>query len=275
MKNINLLTFYLLFSFIGVNAQTNVFLDKDFFTTENIKVAIALGYDTSPLSKSGESTFLTSLGNIDDKNISYRNSSSYSVGFDIFSQQSTLGFLINPTLNFQNFTLNESRAPLKDSIAVSNFEIPVYLKLRLGNPLNRSQFWLALGAGYSIPFNTQQNYIDKSNDRVVANREENDMFKSIPFLSGIIGYEINLSFSDSNTEIYERDGIRMLLFVKSNYDLANRFNTNFNSGTNTSFGTIQEPDLRFFRVSVGVKLLVRISKAMDIANKASREMIKQ
>lgn len=246
-------------------------LSKEFFTTENTKLAISLGGDLTPVGDSGQTVLITPNGNIDKNQLSFATpNASFSLGFDIYSQQSKLGFLIDPTYNLQNYSIQETNAPLRDSISISNLELPIYLKLRLGNPLSKSQFYWAVGGGYSIPLNVEQNYFDVTTNSLVATIEEKQMFKPLPYLSTIIGYELNLAFGESDKEIYERDGIKMLFFAKANYDLGNRINENYNFGINTSLGSISEPNLRFLRISFGIKFLLRVSKVVDLAKDISQ-----
>lgn len=265
MKHIKLLILVLICSTSYGQIEANK-LSKEFFTTENMKLAISLGADLTPISDSGKTGLIKTNGTIDKNQISFGEpNSSFSLGFDIYSPQSKLGFFIDPTYNLQNYSIQERSAPLRDSISISNLEIPVYLKLRLGNPLNKSQFWWAVGAGYSIPLTVEQNYLNVATNNIVATIEEKEMFKPLPYASTIIGYEYNLAFGKSNKEVYERDGIKILVYAKANYDLGNRINEDFNFGSNTSLGNISEPDLQFLRISIGVKLLLRVSSFVDLA----------
>ena len=248
-------------------------LSKEFFTTENTKLAISLGGDLTPIGDNGKTGLINPNGNFDRNQLSFASPNvSFSLGFDIYSQQSKLGFFIDPTYNIQNYSIKELNAPLRDSISVTNFEIPIYLKLRLGNPLSKSQFWWAVGAGYTIPLKAKQNYFDPTTNNLVAAIEEKDMFRPLPYLSSIIGYELNLAFGESDKEVYERDGVKMLFYAKANYDLGNRINQDYNFGTNTSLGNISEPNLKFLRISFGIKFLLRISKVLDVAKDLSSEL---
>lgn len=251
-------------------------LSKEFFTTENMKLAIAIGAEVTPVGDTGSTALISTNGNIDKGQLSFgAPNASYSLGFDIYSPQSKLGFLIDPTLNLQNYSIQETNAPLRDSISISNLELPFYLKLRLGNPLSKSQFWWALGGGYSIPLRVEQNFFEiSSSNSLVATIEEKDMFRPLPYASTIIGYELNLAFGESDKEVYERDGVKLLFYAKANYDLGNRINPEFNFGTDTSLGNISDPDLQLLRISFGVKVLLRISKVLDIANEVSKEVVR-
>ena len=270
MKYVKLLILLLICSTSYGQIEANK-LSKEFFTTENLKLAISIGGDLTPVGDSGETVLIKSNGNIEKSQLSFSSpNASYSLGFDIYSPQSKLGFFIDPTYNLQNYSIQETNAPLRDSISISNLELPIYLKLRLGNPLSKSQFWWAVGGGYSIPLNVEQNYFDVDTNNIVATIEEKEMFKSLPYISTIIGYELNLAFGESDKEIYERDGIKMLFYAKANYDLGNRVNEDFNFGTNTSLGNISEPDLQFLRFSFGIKFLLRISKVVDLANEVTK-----
>lgn len=87
------------------------------------------------------------------------------------------------------------------------------------------------------------------------------MFQANPFLSGILGYEFSL---DSKSENFlNRDFFRILLYTKVNYDLSNRLdNANFNS--NSTINSYSDPTLKFLRISLGLKILLRLSKAGEI-----------
>lgn len=274
MKHIKLLILLLIYTTTYGQIEANK-LSKEFFTTENMKLAISLGGDLTPVGDDGQTGLISTNGNIDKDQLSFAApNASFSLGFDIYSPQSKLGFFIDPTYNIQNYSIQEVNAPLRDSISSSNIELPVYLKLRLGNPLSKSQFWWAVGVGYSIPLDVEQNYFDMSTNSLVATIEEKEMFNPLPFLSSIIGYELNLAFGDSDKEMYERDGVKMLFYAKANYDLGNRINKDYNFGTNTSLGNFTEPNLQFLRISFGIKFLLRISKVVDLAKEIPKNRSK-
>lgn len=258
------------------NAQMEASLKKEFFNMENVKVALALGADISWAGDTGNTGMIQPNGNITENQIGYASSpnTSVNIGLDIFSPQSKLGFLINPTYNSQRFAVQQTGAALRDSISLRNLEIPAYLKLRLGNVLSASQFWLALGGGYSIPLSAEQNYYESDTNRFVGTIDDNEAFKPLPFLSTIIGYELNLGLGESSKKIVERDALRILFYLKANYDLGNRINQDFDFGNRTSVGNISTPDLQFLRISVGVNLLLRVSKAYELAGTIAKEALK-
>jgi len=243
-------------------AQRNAKIEKGFFNLKEIKVAVSLGADISLAGDNGRTGMVKSLGNISEENIFFGQSVNYSIGLDFYSAKSKLGFLLDPTLSNQNNVYRVDNAVFNDSISTSHLEIPFYLKLRLGSITSNSSFWITAGTGYSIPLKVKQNFLNKNSDLIEVTLEDKDMFKPIPFLSSIIGYELILASGEKDgKEIYDRDDARLLLFLKVNYDLDNRLNASYNFGSNTSLGNISSPDLQFLRVSFGAKLLLRFSKA--------------
>lgn len=244
-------------------------MQKEFFTTENFKFATALGVDAA--------LYHGAHGSLSREQMDASNaeSTSLSLGLDFYSPQSTLGFFIDPTYSIQNFNIVQENAPLRDSISMSSLEIPFYLKLRMGNPLKQTQWWLAAGGGYSIPLSVEQFYYDNNSNATIiqAAREEKDMFNSIPYLSAIFGLDYTLAFGESDKEMFQRDAARLLVYVKANYDLGNRINQDFNSGFNTSLGNIPNPDLKMLRVSIGARIILRLSKVAQFTSEVGKAVL--
>jgi hypothetical protein len=248
-------------------------IEKKFFNTTNFKVAMSLGVDGSWAGDNGKTRMIIPNGNIKKDKLFFGSSINLNVGLDFYAADSKLGFFIDPTLNISNYSITQPNAALRDSISSTNLEIPLYLKLRLGNPLSKSHFWWALGAGYSIPLKTEQNFIEKSSNSIIATLKEKDMYKPVPYLSTLIGYELIVASKiKEGKELYDRDDFRFLFFLKANYDLDNRINTDFNFGSDTSLGNISDPNLQFLRISFGVKILFRFSKAGYVLNEVSKNI---
>lgn len=246
---------------------------KGFFRASKFRVAASLSFDMSFANEKGKAYFINHSGNIDKENILYGKTPnlSFGLGLDFFSPISTLGFYIEPTYNIQNYVIKNKINSLKDSVNVKGFEIPIYAKLRFGGAKSKSHTWLALGGGYS--------FINKATTKVMQNNRElgsfdsKKQFQSIPYLSAMLGWEImTASSKKGNEEIYERDDFRILIFAKANYDLANRFD---NTGvyTNTALHSYTKPELQFLRVSVGVKLLLRLSKLGKMTAEAATKSL--
>lgn len=261
----------LLFAVISMSIHAQIPMDrskldsqmdvtKGFFRTSQFRVATSLSGDMSFTNEKGKAFYINPSGNIGKDNISYSKTSnlSFGLGLDFFSPMSTLGFYIEPTYNIQKYAIKNTVNSLKDSVDVRSLEVPIYAKFRFGGVKSKSHTWLALGGGYS--------FINKATTKVMQNNitlgsfDSKKQFQSIPYLSAMLGWEIMTASSQKgNEEIYDRDDFRVLIFAKANYDLANRFD---NTGvyTNTALHSYTKPELQFLRVSVGVKLLLRLSK---------------
>lgn len=267
---------------LSINAQTPMnrkALDsqfdatKGFFRTSQFRVATGLSFDLSIGSDKGKALYINSSGNIDKDNISYASSPnmSYGLGLDFYSPFSTLGFYIEPSLNIQKYAISNNVNSLRDSINIKNIEVPIYAKLRFGNPKSSGHMWLALGGGYS--------FVSKATTTVLNNNiqlgsiDTKKQFQSIPYLSAMLGYEWLVGFSKKeDEEIYDRDDLKLVFFVKGNYDLANRID---NTGvyTNTSLQAYTKPELQFLRVSVGIKVLLRFSKLGQVVTEAAKQSL--
>lgn len=269
----NLFTMLLFFS-IYVFSQ-DVAISPEFFTTENMRLSVDVGADVS-WAKEGKTGLINSLGTINNESIGYseKPNTSFNIGFDVYSPQSVLGFYIAANLNKQEYAIhNSTNNQLLDSITNTNIEIPLYLKLRLGKVNRNGHLWMAFGGGYSIATKSTRNtYLGGSK---IYESDEKELFNSTPFFSSIIGYEFLIPFSGSKgKEMHNRDNLRILLFAKGNYDLKNRINSDFNFQNNTSLGQIINPELKFVRISFGIKILMRISKLGEMINETIQKRSK-
>ena len=239
----------------------DVAISKKFFTTENFRLGAALSYDLSWAGDNGKTALMNQNGTVDKDKFSYnsRPNETFFIGLDAYSPTSTLGFLTGFGVNFQKYSVENNAGQTTDSISTTNLEIPVYVKLRLGK-VRSNQFWLAVGGGYSI--NSKAEVIQKSNNgSIISTSEENEQFNSHPFISGMVGYEILLGSAKSET--YNRDTFRILLYAKANYDLGNRLDQE-NIQVSSAFNSYSDPTVEFLRVSLGLKILLRLGKAGEL-----------
>lgn len=246
----------------------DIAIEKKFFTTENFRLGAILGADLSWAGNNGKTALMSQKGTIEKENILYSNTpnTSYFLGFDAYSPTSTLGFMTGLSINLQEYSIKNRNLQVTDSIKTTNIEIPFYAKLRIGNVLKGGQFWLALGGGYS--FTTQASAKRVNNNFNITEFDVKDSFQSNLFISSIIGYEFSLD--SKNKDFLNRDVFRLLLFAKGNYDLGNRLDEgNLN---NITFNSYNNPSLKFLRVSIGIKILLRLTKAGEVLTEAAKNI---
>lgn len=268
---------FLIMLIIAVNCNLMIAQDiavgKKFFTTEYMRLGMSLSIDASFANSDGD-TGLIQLQNesIKKDHLGFNKypNTTFSLGFDIYSPTSTLGFYTELGINRQRYSIdNNSNTQKRDSINNTNIEIPLYAKLRIGKVRGKGQLWLAFGGGYSIT--TKSETTSFQNNLTTSNIDSKEQFNSIPFLSSIIGYELIIPFKGSSgQEIYNRDNFRVLLYAKGNYDLKNRFDPNISFNNQTELEQIDNADLRFLRISFGLKILLRLSGVVDIINDATK-----
>ncbi len=264
------LTFSLVFSFF-INAQ-DLKQSTKLFSTKELKVGFSLGADASWAGKTGKTGMVNPLGNIKNDNLYFPKTPnlSYTLGVDIYSSLSTLGFYIEGTINQQKLTILEQNGTKRDSINNTNIEIPLYLKLRIGKLESLSHFWFALGGGYSFISKSQTILTDDYNTYSLTGNSK-DLFNNHVFLSTLLGYELIVPFEGTKGEkIYNRDNFRVLLFIKANYDLGNRLNNDYYI-ENSALHTFENPELKFLRFSFGIKVFMRISGLASVASKVLKE----
>lgn len=264
-KKISLLTILIYSIAFSQTEADGIIIEKSFFKFEkgNTKVGMTFGFDYNPTSENGKSGVIIPKGSLLNEHLRHYKSGNISVGFDIYSAESILGFYLAPSLNIHDFTINHPNAPFIDSMATSNLDLPFYFKLRIGKILKRDNITLAFGGGYSIPLMLNREFIEKSTDRILnIDRDETNIFNSTPYISTILGWEIIIaSQKKSGEHIYDRDDFRLLIYTKANYDLDNRINPNFDFGFNTSLGHYTNPSLRFLKFGFGIIIQFRFSKA--------------
>ena len=136
----------------------------------------------------------------------------------------------------------------------------------MGNVLKGGQFWLALGGGFNFTTQAKATRVNNNTNSLV-NLDIKESFQSNLFLSSIIGYE--LSLDSKNKDLLNRDSFRILLFAKGNYDLGNRLDESKLSN-NSTFNSYNNPSLKFLRISFGISILLRLSKAGEILQEAAK-----
>lgn len=258
-----LLSIVLLFAYTYTYSQSEVVgISKKFFTTENFRLGAAIGADASWAGDDGSTALISQSGNIDDDNFFYASEPNTTIflGLDAYSPTSILGFLGGVALNFQEYSVRGQNDVRRDSIKTTNIEIPIYARLRLGNALSQGQFWIALGGGYSINSRAETSILNATGG-IISSSERNEQFDSHAFASGILGYEF--MFGNKEKDAYDRDAYRILIYAKANYDLGNRLDPE-NIEPTTAIATYQEPSIEFLRISVGIKFMLRLSKAGEL-----------
>lgn len=257
-------TLLILFCITYTNGQ-EMGISKKIFTTENFRLGAALGADLSWAGEDGGTSLIQQNGSINGDQFFYASSPNTTIflGLDAYSPTSILGFMAGVAYNTQNYTITGQNGAVRDSITTTNIEIPIYAKLRLGNALSRSQFWIAAGGGYSI--NTEAEVRNLNATGTITNESTtNEQFNSVLFASGILGYEFMAGGKDE--EPINRDTYRFLVYVKANYDLGNRINSEGIEPA-TALATYTDPSIEFLRISLGIKVLLRLSKAGELLNK--------
>jgi len=250
---LHLLLVHLFFS-IKSNSQRQLKIPTKLFTTYNTKFSIAVGGDLSYDRINSNNVIMypiKSVGKLNDDNFVFREIANWSagVGLDIYAPLSLISFYIGAEFNSQKYVIKESLNNKFDRINNWNIEVPLYIKFRFGKPMGISHWWLALGAGYSIPLQTELRYTLDNNSLLENNN--NDFFKSIPYTSVMIGYEVYLQSVKRS-----RNNLRILIYLKGNYDLDNRVNLNTVFPDNSVLSELNNLDIQFLRLSIGLKFLL-------------------
>jgi len=250
---------YSLISFGQASEGASAGIIKKFFTTENFRLTAAIGYDFSFAGDDGGTGLMNASGNPDDGSFLYSSNPNQTISLelDAYSPTSVIGFMGGVGLNYQNYSITDVNKTVSDSLKTTNIEIPLYVKARFGNALSRSHFWLAAGGGFSFTTNATIRQKNLTTGLVSNEIDAEDQFESFPFLSAMIGYEF---MAGKDEEEVNRDSVRFLLFAKANYDLGNRVDSE-ELISNSALTTFQEPDYEFFRISFGLKILLRLGKA--------------
>jgi hypothetical protein len=254
-KNILAIIIYIYITLLKctvLNGQPKLNIPPKLFNTFNTRVSLSVGGDLSYVGKNNEVPLIIVNNKIND-NLAFRETTNWSLnlGMDIYSPTSLINFLIVAELNAQKYSIEDTPNRRVDSISNLNIEVPIYLKFRIGKTTGRSHLWIAAGGGYSFPISTKFNsYLD--NDPIFDDKVKIDLFKPIPYLSSIIGYEVylrpgNTSYSSS---------FRTLIYIKANYDLANRIDPEFIPLNESAIAEIDKLDIQFLRISLGLRFLL-------------------
>lgn len=256
-------------SFVGQDVAIN----PEFFTTKNMRIGVSLGAESAFGFESNENRkllWVAQQGNTPKDFFKYDKpavNASFNLGIDVYSPNSVLGFFTEVNYNNLKYQITPDDGAVIDSISSVNIEIPVYLKFRLGKVNRSGHTWLALGGGYSIVSKARQN--TTRNNSLIGEQSQKSFLKNIGYASAIFGHELIIAGEGSNgEEIYDRDTFRGLIYLKVNYDFNNRVNSDFDFNNGSVLGSVSNPDVRLLRVSIGIKLLFRVSTLGKLAGGA-------
>lgn len=250
------------------NAQANATISPSFFSTEHQRVSVGVNMDYSFAGKSGKTGLTKAIGEgINNDNIFYdKPSVSYGIGLDYYSPNSILGFYLEVNYNTQKYSLRNPIYTYHDSLTVTNIDVPIYAKFRFGKVNKHNHVWLAIGAGYSKISKVELTTYNDITNAALRTTDDTNLFSSVIYTSAILGYEMILPFSEANgREEFDRDAFRLLLYAKVNQDLNNRINTEQTSAIQYHVvETFTNSELKFRRISFGIKLLMRFKSANDL-----------
>jgi hypothetical protein len=275
--NIKRIVLALVFLLSTNNYGQDVKISKKFFSADNQRVGIGVNFDMSWAGDEGKTGMMKSIGaNINDDNIFYGKipNMSFGLGLDYYSPKSILGFYAEVNYNKQEYSIRNPSFPAHDSLKISNIEIPIYVKFRFGSMNGHNHAWLALGAGYSMPSKVEMRSYNDNTNVLFNSSDDKKMVASMPYASVILGYELILPFSEANgQEEFDRDGFRIMFYTKINQDLGNRLNPDYNAGSlsNHVIETFSNRELKFRRISAGLKVLMRFKGAGDIVKEAIKK----
>lgn len=251
-KRIKKVWYFTLMLTLNIVYAQSIDIRPKFFTTNNLRASFAVGGDISYLGKNGEVSLILLQGETDNQNIKFRELANWNVnlGFDIYSPNSILGFFIGAGFNSQKYAIEGTANQRRDSIRSFHVEIPAYLKFRFGKTSGNGHLWWAVGAGYAIPTKTSFRSFTSDNSMSTAVRDI-EFFRTTPYISSILGYEIYLKSKSR----YDFSNLRLLLYAQANYDLENRVLNNYVLPTPSSLNELDTVDIRFLKISVGLKFL--------------------
>ncbi|MEL6918025.1 MAG: hypothetical protein AAFO99_09885 [Bacteroidota bacterium] len=242
--------FVSLYSHLLMGQRINV--PPKLLATYNTHLSFSLGADLSYVGKNGDLELILPNGATTGDNIRFREGASWSLslGMDLYSPNGVLGLYVAAEYNAQKYAVEGTPNQRLDSIASKNLEVPVYLKFRLGKTTGKSHLWAAFGGGYSFPLSTKFNS-RLGSTKIAEEPFKVDLFKPIPFLSSILGYEYYLKAQNGQYT----SSIRTLLYLKGNYDLGNRINGGFIAPEESSISQISDLDIQLLRISFGIRFL--------------------
>jgi hypothetical protein len=224
-----------------------------FLTFFNLRSSLAIGGDVSYLGKNNKIPLIQlQEGGITNENIRFRELANWNVniGLDVYSPNGIVGFFIGAGFNSQKYSIEGTQNQRTDSIRSFHIEIPAYLKFRFGKISGKTHFWWALGGGYSIPYQTSFHSFDVNQTLTTAIKNI-ELFKTVPYASSLIGYEVYLKSRNS----YYVSNLRLLLYAQVNYDLENRVLNVYDTPTPSSLSDLNAVDIRFLKISAGLKFL--------------------
>ncbi len=181
---------------------------------------------------------------------------SYGLVFDLYSANSVIGLLSG--FDFSEFNLGVQRGDsTTDLMAISRFEIPLYLKFRFGKVDGRAHFLFILGGVYSNPISCKREQFDaRYGDLTTVNDESKEQLKSNFSMSGGIGYEF---FIDGHRHL------RVALFSKLTYPNSNYLNpdySEFKPSGNSVLRNYPGFDVREYRITLGFKIMYQFGEAL-------------
>lgn len=272
MKKVILFIVYGVLS-ANLSLAQDVAINPEFFTTKNMRIGLSLGAESAIGFETNDTRkllWVSQQGTTPKDYFTYDKpavNTSFNLGIDVYSPNSALGFFAEFNYNTLKYQITPDDGAVIDSISSVNFEIPVYLKFRLGKVNRSGHTWLALGGGYSIVSKARQN-TTRNNTRI-GEQSQKSFLSNIGYTSAILGREVIIAGEGSNgEEIYDRDTFRALIYLKVNYDLSSRINGDFDFNTGSVLGSISNLDVRLLRVSIGIKLLFRVSTLGKLAGSA-------
>lgn len=257
MKKILFLSFIMALSLAW---SQDVSTNQVFFTTNQMRLTSGISIDGNFASEEGKSGMMKSFNDFNDVELTYAKIPNYNVGidFDIYSPFSSLGFLSGVYLNGTSYNLVKENESLVDSINVTNLNIPLYAKFRFGKVESKGKMWFALGGGYSINLKAESSlYL---HDQIYSTYDFKEQYNNTPYLSGILGYETIITGSGKDaSKMWDRDNVRMLIYIKYDHEINNRFNDD-NPLAYTMMNTSNPTEVRFGSINIGIKLLMRLTR---------------
>jgi hypothetical protein len=231
MKKIILLITFL--GYVNFSHCQELKLAPKFLTFHNARISLGLGYAIS-IANDNKGALYEFMGKkpSSSKIIFPKTDTtsgtpymSFSLPIDLYAPNSFLGFYTEISYSLYRWNLKDTSliVPLEDSYKFNVIEIPFYLKLRPGSVANtRSHLWFLLGGSYSIPVKVSRTSNYTASDSNIK------MFSSYYSVGGEIGYELFLNNQKSGSvQKYLSDQYRVVLFLRANYSIKNKLNSNW------------------------------------------------